>query len=135
MAALAGAHTSAPPPPPPPPPPPQRVWIPIDVKLGWLAFLGARDLAVASAASRSWGGLVARAVDAELVRATGALPPALCAAAKLRLLHRVRHPLDKRNCGYLLAWAAGSRGACARRVHAGSGRRAAHAHVRNCRVC
>ena len=115
MAVSLGGAADALPPPPPPAAAPPRVWIPIDVKLGWLAFLGVRDLAVACTASRSWGGLVARAVDAELTAATGALPPALCAAAKLRLLHRVRQPLDKRNCGYLLAWAAGSRGACGRR--------------------
>lgn len=92
------------------PPPPQRVWVPVDVKTAWLRYLDTRDLAAAAQVCRSWHGLVARTVDAEIARTTGAPAPPLCGPAKAQLLHRLRRPLAPRNYGYLLAWAAGSRG-------------------------
>lgn len=90
---------------------PGAVWIPTDVKLRWMGFLDTADLAACSQVSRSWGSLTAKSVDVEITLMTGATPPPICASAKLRLLHRLRRPLDKRNFGYLLAWAAGTRGA------------------------
>ena len=89
-----------------------KIWIPIDVKIQWFSFLEAPDLVRASRVCRSWSSLVQKTAEATISNAIGAACPPLTRGGKLQLLHRLNNATQKENMGYLLAWAAGSRGAC-----------------------
>ena len=93
-----------------PPPPPHQRWVPNDVKLLWLGFLDAGDLARSSAVCKSWAGLVEKSVDARFAATVGVKAPPLGRAAKLQLVHRIQCAHAPENMGYLLSWAAGCRG-------------------------
>jgi hypothetical protein len=86
-------------------------WIPLDVKIHWFSFLDATDLARASQVCRAWASLVEKTNDAIFATTVGAPPPQLSRAAKTRFSYRLQHPEHWQNMGYLLSWAAGSRGA------------------------
>jgi hypothetical protein len=102
---------------------PRGIWVPVDVKLHWLGLLNIQELARCAAVSRSWATLVGRTVDAAIVAHTGVRAPALGRAANLQLLYRLQHAGEKEHMGYLLSWAAGSRGACVWRSGAAGGLR------------
>lgn len=93
-------------------PAPQKVWIPVDVKIRWFGFLGVPDLCVASRVCKAWGSLVGKTADAEIAMLTGTGSPQIGRPGRLKLLHRLHHAYQAENMGYLLAWAAGSRGGC-----------------------
>jgi hypothetical protein len=110
-----------------------KTWIPIDIKTHWFSFLEAPDLVQASRVCRSWSSLVQKSAEATIASAIGAPCPPLGRGAKLQFLHRLHNATSKENMGYLLSWAAGSRGACWARVRGGRrGRRgcAAFAQLR-----
>jgi hypothetical protein len=89
-----------------------KTWIPVDVKIHWFSFLGAPDLARCSRVCRSWVSLAQKTTDAVITTTIAARPPQLSRAGRLRFLHRLHNATAKENMGYLIAWAAGSRGAC-----------------------
>ena len=84
--------------------------LPSDVQLSIFSMLDGPSLAAASQSCRAWRTLSSACTDAAVVALTGATPAQGSRGTRLRLLQRLRRPLDKRNFGYLLAWAAGSRG-------------------------
>ncbi len=90
--------------------PTPKTWIPVDVKVHWFSFLDAKDLASAAAVCRPWASLIQKTTEAVVCQTIGAPCPPLSRAGKLRFLHRLQHASAKENMGYLLAWAAGSRG-------------------------
>jgi hypothetical protein len=88
-----------------------KTWIPVDVKVHWFGFLGAKDLANCQRVCRSWVSLVQKTAEAGTTALIAAEPPPLSRAGKLKFLHRLQNATEKENMGYLLSWAAGSRGA------------------------
>ena len=88
-----------------------KTWIPLDVKTHWFSYLEAPDLVRASLVCRSWGSLVQKSAEATIACTIGAACPPLTRGGKLQLLHRLHNATSKENMGYLLCWAAGSRGA------------------------
>lgn len=88
-----------------------KTWIPVDVKVHWFSFLGAKDLANCQRVCRSWVSLIEKTSTASLVKETGSqVAITLTPGGKLKLLHRVEYATNKENMGYLLSWAAGNRG-------------------------